>query len=220
MRVLSFAVLLLFATLGCDGSSETPTHVFTGIVVDAAGQPVAGATVVAETHPRVRFTLGTGPPGMIDSQNGIQHQPVTDAQGKFTITLPRRHSTLSIRDIRAGNMQMVRDGAWQVTGGGKELDHTFYDFGQDDFLPEVRYVPDPNHPAIFPVHAQGDPRPVGAPSRGGTNMTKNGHVHVNQPVPVLIPSVGPNAVTTEAEFTAALEAIPPEERLSHIPSRQ
>jgi hypothetical protein len=61
------------------------------------------------------------------------------------------------------------------------------------------YLPDPNRPAIFPLHRHGDPAPATQPSRGGSERTRDGKTVANEPTQPKVPSAGPNAPGTNDE---------------------
>ena len=183
--------------------ANLPAVIFYGHVQDQDGQPIGGAEVVVRTTELVPndWTPGSVVP---DNVNAKTISVYTGRQGDFALTMPQNHNVLIIEALKRPGYEWVKDWAWQLPSDERN-NNGYYVFPGRHWQCPV-YRPDPNNPAIFPLHLQGSAKPVGKTSRGGSDLGKNGVVTVNQAVAPKIPSTGPGAPRTPKEIEDAITA--------------
>ena len=211
MRFPWAVVLLLTLLAGCGSSEsagdEAPSQAevhFYGRVVDQDGKPVPGVTVAAEA---CKMTPGmmAGEP-IVDRTTSMPLEAISDDDGRFTLTIPPGYQTLTINDVQKAGYGWIHDWMWS---GGAIIDlaknnNTNFQFAGAMSVART-YMPDSTNLAIYPLHADGTPEPVGEPSRGGSDRYPSGKVTHNQPVAVVLPSAGPDSPGDE--YQAIVDAI-------------
>ena len=202
--ILTLTVWQLQSWLTTMGATHlAPGVTFYGQVLDQDGAPVANAKVAVRTSELVSNDWTPG--GVMSDRANAKAQSVqTGAQGEFAVTLPHNHNILEVEEVTKQGYQWVKDWAWQLPSDARN-NNAYYLFpGRYSQCPEYR--PDHNRPAVFPLHLNGSTKPVGSPSRGGSDLVKDGAVIVNQPVAPKIPTTGPGAPQTPRQIEDAIGA--------------
>lgn len=171
---------------------DRQSRLFYGIVIDQDGKPLQGVEV------QVFLTGFTQNPVMMgiapDSDNQTRFSVFTGPDGTFQVKVPQRYEQLSIEAVILQGYDWVFDWIWN--GGGERFgagDNRHYKFS-GKYVRAGEYVPDPARPAIFPLHAKGNPSPATLPSRGGSDKRRDSLKWItNEPTPLAIPSAGPGA---------------------------
>ena len=152
---------------------------FYGQVVDAAGQPVQGASVVG-------VVVGYNELYLFGGERERRHavRAVTDTRGRFSWR-HRYGDTLGIESVD-------KEGYRWLYGEQSETDDNIsFSYHPAGYL----YVPDPDRPAVFPLVKPGE-RATALPSRGGWQRDYHGKLTPNRPVVPGTPSV-PQAVPSQ-----------------------
>jgi hypothetical protein len=184
--------------LAGDGGDAQPADVrFHGLVEDQDGRPLHDAAVAV--HSSEVVANGAAPGGVMpDSGTAKTFALRTDAHGRFALAVPRHHNRLLIEHVRKAGYEWVTDWAWQMDLPPKPLQNVEYLFPGRHWSRPV-YRPDPDRPAIFPMHEVGNPSPPRPLSRGGADLQRDGRAVPNALVVPRIPSAGPGTPRTPAE---------------------
>lgn len=167
-------------------------HFFYGRVVDQDGNPVAQAEVNAlasELGDNAVIHGATAP--VVETQK--QLNAWTNQDGHFMLMFPGTYQELTIQEVIKPSHEWVFDWEWS-TPWGDAHNNRFYRLAEPRNI-GMPYQPDPDRPAIFPMHKIDHPGPASRPSRGG----KDGR-RINQPMELVVPSAGPDAPRTDVEI--------------------
>jgi hypothetical protein len=145
--------------------------------------PIIAGSVVPDRLPKNHFSVYSG------------------VTGSFLITVPQPNHVIAIEAVKKEGFDWVIDWAWTL-GVPPHNDGENRQFILPGKLWSVPvYQPDPNRPAIFPLHRKGNPAPATQPSRGGSDRTRDGKTVANEPTELRVPSAGPNAPSTNDEIS-------------------
>lgn len=171
-----------------------PTINFYGKVIDEAGLPVADALV--------HLSIWKMPPGW-SSRKGpplrdVVHETTirTENDGTFALANEKGYM-LQILDIRklGYNWLIDWDWTWPTSNPTRgHPDNRYFIYGGGFPI----YIPDQDHPAIFPLYHEGA-QGIAIPSRGGSDRLEDGQVIHNEPTKPAVPSTGPGSPATAVE---------------------
>jgi hypothetical protein len=171
-----------------------PTINFYGKVIDEAGLPVVDA--------QVYLSAWKVPPGW-SSRNGsplrdVVHETMisTESDGTFELANEKGYM-LQILDIRKVGYDWLidRDWSWPTSNPARgHPDNRFFIYGGGFPF----YIPDPDHPAVFPLYRKGA-QGTSILSRRGSDRLEDGQVIRNEPTQPAVPSTGPGSPATAIE---------------------
>jgi len=177
---------------------DVPKIRFYGQVIDETGSPISDARVdilirrMPPGSPAPDLRPGEEPPRHLSDFARIH----TDENGKFTVE--DEGYTLQIVGIRKNSEYTeVFDWAWDWPApyiSDPYSTNRYFIYGGDFPI----YIPDKEHPAIYPLHRKGS-QAIGMPSRGGSNKLADGRIIRNEPKRPVVPSTGPGSPTTNTE---------------------
>ncbi|WP_428939448.1 hypothetical protein [Fontivita pretiosa] len=172
-----------------------------GRVEDQDGQPIDGAEIFVQTAELVGNQVT---PGMISPRQETMKRfsVFSDRLGRFGIQYPHTHNEVTIERIEKEGYEWVFDWAWHAQADQKDNNLVYRSPGR--FWQCPYYEPDPQRPAIFPMYRNGAPNAPKTTSRGGFEVDCEGKKTANEPVPIHIPSAGPDAPRTQAEIEARI----------------
>lgn len=192
----------------CDGaatqpSTPEPATFFHGLVVDADSQPVAKAEISVTTAELAtnRETGGHVP----DRATQRTFKVHSSKNGKFMVTLPKRHNFLAIDGVAKDGYEFVHDWAWTLGPPHDTASNRKFTFASS----KVRcpaYQSDVKRPAIFPLHRTDDQHAATRPSRGGVDVDCDGNQRVNEPSELFVPSAGKGAARTQKEIEEGIKS--------------
>lgn len=173
-------------------------HIFNGRTVGPDNEPLRGVMIEAVAAEMGQNATIPGWVPVRDTQRTLT--AVTDAEGRFQLQLPHGYQHLEINKVELAGHGWVRDRVWGHTEG--RVGHPAL-YNTSFFLlggPNVpgTYVSEEDHPAVFPLHPDGDERPAAWPSRGGRDRrVANANVWMfHFPVPALCPTAGGDAASS------------------------
>lgn len=163
-------------------------HIFYGKVIDQNGRPLKGVEVKVRISELDRNNVMPGAPVTVQATQ--KSYSIWSAEnGVFGVQLLEPYQQLQIDDLVLPGYEWVKDWGWTFNPAAQ---NTHYYFEGKHIVPA--YKPDPENPAIFPMHELGNPAPATRPSRGGSDDGTR-----NEPTELLIPSAGPGAPRTHEE---------------------
>jgi hypothetical protein len=202
------ALLAVLSLAACDrrptaAPAPSQPHLFHGKVIDQSGNPVQGAEIVVQVSEMQPNPIIAG--GLIPNRLPKNHFSVySGVTGNFLVTLPPPNHVVEIQAVKKEGYDWVFDWAWSLgTPSHGDGDNRLFIL-PGRFTPLASYQPDPNRPAVFPLHRKGDPSPATHPSRGGSDRNPEGVIVPNSPTPLRIPSAGPGAPTTNDAINARI----------------
>jgi hypothetical protein len=201
----------------CNRSPQAPPRLFYGRVIDQSGNPVPDAEIVVQLS---QMQMNPIVPGGVVPDHLPQNQfsVRSDAAGSFVVTIPPPNHVVEIQSVKKDGYDWVIDWAWSLSVPPHNLGDNRQFILSGKLWKVPAYQPDQNRPAIFPLHRKDDPSPATQPSRGGSDLTREGKTVLNQPHPLKIPSAGPGAPTTPAEIEARIGEYINKLNASHRPS--
>ena len=188
------AVLLLTGPKPPKPSSLLPVVNFYGLVIDEYGNPLPDASVLVYLDWTPPNYYGPSP----DTNKRLDL--TTDQQGRFEVR-NERAKRLQVLDVKKPGHVWLVDYAWMAKPEYRPHDNRFYGFENDH-----PYLPDPAHPAVFPLMSTGS-KATARTSRGGADREPDGTVVVNVPWTPLIPSAGPGSSETAIEVERRIVAL-------------
>lgn len=185
---------------------RVPAPVFLyGHVQDQDGNPVADVEIDVRT---VELSPENVTLDGVVAGKGAQTiwTTYTGKNGDFVVGLSNGQNWVEVRAVRKPGYDWVIDHAWTLSHTASAGDNrTFTFLGR--FAPFPIYSPDPNAPAIYPLHLKGSEKLPGDPSRGGSDINADGVRTRNAPRPARVPSAGPGAPQTPKEIADSLAVL-------------
>jgi hypothetical protein len=193
------AALALLAWALWPRPAAAPPVIFYAVVLDEDGRPVDGAQIAARAARLVSMDASV----VAANSTARALSAQTDAQGKFTLTLPVNYDNVLIESVGKPGYEWVIDWAWTLGRPYNHDDNRNFNFAGPLLRCNV-YRPEIDHPAVFPLHSTASTKPVGKPSRGGSEIGCDRRIVPNKSETPKVPSTGPGAPHTPKEIENAI----------------